>query len=522
MILEHIDIRNFRGIARLSLPVTAISMLIGENTWGKSALLDALTRVLSPLDASPALNNDDFYCDEQQRRANECSVELYFAQGEQGSWPSQLRPLLTPKREGQYGLRYRWQGTVRNGRFFQKTVFPDGVGLDPELLQQAERCLKHRFPVLRLRDARFLSVTLSTVTVQPRPPSVTVFNDPVLQQAAATLHQLSADYFRRSDEARLPAAGKRSEELQWQGLNQLNHQLAQRSVAQRAPLSVELVRLFSEGLSVDAEYGPITPLILLENPETRLHPMMLAIVWQFISLLPGQKLVTTNAAELLSLVSLEQICRLDRCQGVTRSWQLRTHQLPADDLRRITFHIQVNRPLALFARCWLLVEGETEVWLINELARLSGLSLISEGIRVVEFAQAGLKPLLRYAALTGIHWHVLTDGDQAGEKYAAIARSQLSAQQSARHHLTRFPARDIEHFLYRHGFSKVYLQAARADPAVGGDISQVIRRAIQNSAKPSLAIAVAQAMAEQGTGAIPLLLKKMMSRVRGLAQGRYH
>lgn len=521
MILEHIDIRNFRGIARLSLPVTATSMLIGENTWGKSALLDALTRVLSPLDDSPALNNNDFYCDEHQRRANKCSVELLFAEGEQGTWPSQLRPLLTVRREGQYRLRYRWQATVRNGRFFQETGFPDRMGLDPKQLLQAECCLKQRFPVLRLRDARFLHVASPTVTGQPRPPSVTDFNDLVLQQAVAILQQLSADYFRRSDETRLLAAGRRSEELQWQELNQLNHQLAQRSVAQRAPLSAELVRLFSDGWSIGAGSVPVTPLILLENPETRLHPMMLAIVWQFISLLPGQKLVTTNAAELLSLVSLEQICRLDRSQGITRSWQLRAEQLPADDLRRITFHIQVNRPLALFARCWLLVEGEIEVWLINELARLSGLSLISEGIRVVEFAQAGLKPLLRYAALTGIHWHVLTDGDQAGEKYAAIACSQLSQKQSVRHHLTRFPARDIEHFLYRNGFSQVYLQAARAEQAVSGDISQVIRRAIQNSAKPSLAISVAQAMAEQGTGAIPLLLKKMMSRVRGLVQGQY-
>lgn len=31
MILEHIDIRGFRGINKLSLPLTQTNLLIGEN-----------------------------------------------------------------------------------------------------------------------------------------------------------------------------------------------------------------------------------------------------------------------------------------------------------------------------------------------------------------------------------------------------------------------------------------------------------------------------------------------------------
>lgn len=38
----------------------------------------------------------------------------------------------------------------------------------------------------------------------------------------------------------------------------------------------------------------------------------------------------------------------------------------AEDSRRIAFHIRFNRASSLFARCWLLVEGETETWVINE------------------------------------------------------------------------------------------------------------------------------------------------------------
>ncbi len=46
MKLERIDISGFRGIKRLSLSLNDLTTLIGENTWGKSSLLDALCVVL--------------------------------------------------------------------------------------------------------------------------------------------------------------------------------------------------------------------------------------------------------------------------------------------------------------------------------------------------------------------------------------------------------------------------------------------------------------------------------------------
>ncbi|MCS5931506.1 hypothetical protein LNQ03_05820 [Klebsiella pneumoniae subsp. pneumoniae] len=45
---------------------------------------------------------------------------------------------------------------------------------------------------------------------------------------------------------------------------------------------------------------------------------------------------------------------------------------------------------------------------------------------MIEFAQSGLKPLIKFARRMGIQWHVLVDGDEAGKKYAAtVQRSAL-------------------------------------------------------------------------------------------------
>jgi len=114
----------------------------------------------------------------------------------------------------------------------------------------------------------------------------------------------------------------------------------------------------------DREIDPeARPILILEDPESRLHPTMLALAWELLELLPGQKIITTNSGDLLASMPLGNIRRLVRTPGKTLCHKLHDEQLSAEELRRIAFHVRINRPMSLFARCWLLVEGETEIWL---------------------------------------------------------------------------------------------------------------------------------------------------------------
>lgn len=61
MILERVEIVGFRGINRLSLMLEQNNVLIGENAWGKSSLLDALTLLLSPESELYHFDRDDFW-----------------------------------------------------------------------------------------------------------------------------------------------------------------------------------------------------------------------------------------------------------------------------------------------------------------------------------------------------------------------------------------------------------------------------------------------------------------------------
>lgn len=544
MILEHIDIHGFRGINRLSLPLTDTNLLIGENAWGKSSLLDALTLLLAPAAEPYMFTEQDFHFPPGEVEARRHKLQLVFRFRAQGDEHEALfAPFWQQDDAGRY-LRFSTLATRQGNEVKTRWRFIDArgevlplAGTDAALAQ-----LRAYYPVLRLRDARFgrrsrhsdndtqrRADTLSALAQEmhsltrdlvARPQTL---SDELLRQGLHTMQQLMAHYFlvQQPDTGAARVAPELRDGSQgWRSLDQLNQLIAGTESRSRQVILLRMFSLLLQAHGSDALPAGARPLLLVEDPETRLHPIMLSVAWNLLALMPLQKIATTNSGELLSQVALEQICRLVREPDRVAAWRIGPEGLSAEEARRIGFHIRVNRPSALFARCWLLVEGETEVWIINELARQRGYHFAAEGVKVIEFAQSGLKPLLKYARRMGIAWHVLTDGDEAGKKYAATARSQLQPHEQESDHLTQFPAPDIEHFLYKQGFSDVYHQMAHLPLNVPMNARRIITKAIHHSSKPELAIAVAMAAAERGPQAIPPLLDQLFGRVMWLARGR--
>lgn len=62
MYLRQLDIVEFRGIKRLSITLRPNMVLIGENAWGKSSLLAALSLILNPETNYISLRKAIFTC----------------------------------------------------------------------------------------------------------------------------------------------------------------------------------------------------------------------------------------------------------------------------------------------------------------------------------------------------------------------------------------------------------------------------------------------------------------------------
>jgi putative ATP-dependent endonuclease of OLD family len=190
-------------------------------------------------------------------------------------------------------------------------------------------------------------------------------------------------------------------------------------------------------------------------------------------------------------------------------------------MRRIGYHIRVRRGEAMFARCWLLIEGETEFWLLPELARLMGYEFPTEGVRCIEFAQAGVEPLVKLANDMGIEWHLLADGDKAGKYYRDAARLHLRRDKE-RERITLLRHVDIEHSLWHHGYAGVYRRLAGSGHSRSRRRSQrpatVIRHATHRRSKPGVALAVVEAAAAEGSPGVPPILQRVIETVVRLAR----
>ncbi|EFB74044.1 Predicted ATPase [Providencia rustigianii] len=552
MYLERVEIYGFRGINRLSLQLNNNTVLIGENSWGKSSLLDALDIILSPENREYQITASDFHHPTGDNEALNRSLQIVLkfcesAPGRHQSYRFQnLASVWVDNGDGLKHIFYRVSAELKD----DNTVTVDkcflnsgGNKLSLDNVGKYIKEIVRLYPVIRLRDARFINdlnpITVTggssnfrdTLNQQIKELTRALVNNPErlsnedLKDGIDAMQQLLSHYF-SGKSGHMTKLGHSYSSIEprkrgWQALDNINRLIAKPN---QRNIRLIILGVFSSLLQAKGNIEldkHARPIIIVEDPETRLHPIMLSIAWGLFSLFSLQRITTTNSGDLLSQAPIDSVCRLVRDTNKVSTFRIAPNDLSPEELRKISFHIRFNRPSALFARCWLLVEGETEIWLMSEFARQCNYFFETEGIKVIAFAQSGLKPLLKYANKMGIEWHVLTDGDEAGRKYAATATHYANKINSPdRDRLTMLSAPDMEHFLYREGFKSLYHEIAEIPENARVSTRRVILKAISRTSKPDLALATVNRAAELGPDSVPLALRNMFSRVAWLARGK--
>lgn len=551
MPLKRIEIEGFRGIRRMTLDLDDTTTLIGENSCGKTSVLDALELAFGHRGAQPAFSPLDFHLPAGTAAPVErISMRFTFSADGGRETVAELTAARTP--DGSPALATA-RLTDREGR-----------DLGPED-EEAVATFRRRHPVLRVRFSR--PPRPSPPEVEPpedtagpdetSAPAVPAVGDGGEGEVTRKLRRTVESAYRKfsgswrphPEELREPIAAARALAERW--IERLR--LAPRAPGGRTteilaetpvllggtnPLRTEsregtgmqsLALLMLLGAVLDAENGsPVEagaePLVLIEEAEAHLHPILAARVFGLIDRVAGQKILTTNSGDLLASVPLHAIRRLVRNGGGVAVHGLAEGALTVDEMRRVGYHIRVNRASSVFARCWLLVEGETESWLLPEIARLIGYDLPAEGVRCVEFAQCGIAPLVKMARGLGIEWHLLADGDDAGRHYVRAARSFLQGEPD-RERVTGFRERDVEHHLWGAGYAGVYRAAAQRAgmlPSLFGrrriPTTAIIDRALKAHGKPRMALEVAEAMAAPDSPGVPRLLASVVEKAVRLAR----
>jgi putative ATP-dependent endonuclease of OLD family len=130
-----------------------------------------------------------------------------------------------------------------------------------------------------------------------------------------------------------------------------------------------------------------------------------------------------------------------------------------------------------------------------------------------------LTSLIKVAQNLGIEWHLLSDGDEAGQHYREMARPFFDPEEQARR-ITILAERDIEHCFWQHGFANIYKKAAfpNAKSAPKGNPKSTILQAVGRTSKPYLALQILEAVAELGPGRVPAVLRRAIETAIDLAR----
>ena len=285
--------------------------------------------------------------------------------------------------------------------------------------------------------------------------------------------------------------------------------------------SLSVLMLFAAFLKAWPEGAPI---IALEEPEAHLHPSAIRALWQLVEEFGGQKLVSTHSGDFIADVDIGNIRRLARTPDGLRSFRVPTDLLSTEETRKFNYHIRQARGELLFARCWLLVEGETETWVYSAAARAMGLNLHREGVRLVEYRQADVGLMAKVANALGIAWFCV--GDDDGERNNTEPKVRANLGSATVENRIAFPYSDIENHLLSNGYDDVYqrhmpnqnlerVKMSRDDSNYWREYA----RHLPNRAKTRAAADVAIEMERRGGSGVTPEIHQVLMKVVGLARG---
>lgn len=567
MRLSKIKVENFRGIACAEIePHRDITVLVGENNTGKTSVLEALRLCLDAVKSNKTCNftEFDFYRDDTCNNLASCkpiTITLTYLESKDHPWPDHITQSLNEVIVGSdysvIKLRVIAQYDADAGEPVQSWCFLDDaenelVGknglikdlrrLRPFFFQTALRAAKDEFHGRSTYWSSFLrNKDIEETTRKELEDELLDVNRKIVD-AHGSFKQVTEEVKRISELVAVgkvdavtvdPAPADVYRTLRYGTdvnlLTASNAKIPIRSHGEGTQ-SLSVLLLFSAYLKtrlhadVDRQAEPI---IAIEEPEAHLHPNAIRAVWQLLEGLPGQKIVATHSGDILSEVPLESLRRMNRQGPITECGAIPANLLTTEESRKFNHHVRRNRGELLFARTWVLVEGETDVSVLAECADILDIDFHRLGIRIVECSQAGGPGIfIKVADALGINWHVVADGDDGGQKYAEDARGLLTGRREA-DHISSLAHPNIDILLCCNGYGQPYLDGV--GPQKVGELGTLtvgsqaywekVYKIINGSrrfSKPEAALKSILLMKNDGKDGVPSDLKDIIDRITAI------
>ena len=547
MRLTRVEIENFRCIERISVDLDDTTVLIGENNSGKTAFLDAIRLCLNPPFGRKRrpFGEYDYRLSEGQASPAEAPpirIELAFTEEVPEEWPEDVRQdfegAVGRDSQGRRVIRLRVTSSFRSGEEWRFLTEAEEANGPPRLVDRLRRLAPvHYLSALRDAEQNFASrgrywrdfldesgipdearedlerqlQEFNTQVVKMHRPLASVRDQlevvtKVLDFAAPSVVSVDAlpiKLFALLSGAQVSLASRSGARIpmarQGQGTQSL------------AVLALFAAFLRSRREADDPEAAPITA---LEEPEAHLHPAAVRALGRVVEEIPGQKLIATHSGDLMAQVSAARIRRFAPAGSGVAVHRIASGDLTDEEALKFDFHVKRVRGELLFARCWLLVEGETEEILFAGAARAMDRDLDREGVRLVKITGAGPGMFVKTAEALGIRWRCVVDDDDAGRNYRKSIAKVVGQDIAARR--VSSPYVSPEECLLDAGFDELYERRAgggqRTEPA-----RRETPRVVPKSGKKPAAAAEAVVLIEAAPERIPPAIRGIVSEILAVA-----
>lgn len=569
MFLHRIHIKNFRGLRDVAVGFDELTVFIGSNNIGKTSILDAIQICLSRtiFRRAGAFANYDFHLVDnsaQPQSADPIDITLTFLERNDGDWSIDLNQALSDviqftsegKRTIILSITSSYNSDVDDFPVDWKFLDPQGNPLPKGRNARNATELQRLVPVFylaALRDADqqfraqspfwgpFLrSLKVDTTEREEIEAMISALNDRVISSHAAfatvrerlqgtsqlvplsagdavSIEAIPAKVFDILSRTQVLLSGKTGAKLPISSHGEGTQSLA----------VICLFQAFLEAKLLDSYSPDVAPILALEEPEAHLHPSAIRAVGSLLSNLGGQKIIATHSGDLVAAVPITSLRRLCRVNGDIKVHQVVEGSFTQEEIRKIDHHVRLSRGGLLFAPFWLLVEGETEVVLFQECARMlrsihypQGVDLFSKGVCCIDFQRsAGAVTLIKLADKLGIDWFLLADNDSGGQGFVTAATAQLNGR-SPLDHISQLPSvGGIEIYLCSQGFEGIYeanvsdqkkvnVTAAKGTPLYWKQIIE----AQSNKPKPVVALDIVSKIEAANGRNMPVLFKDILEK----------
>lgn len=574
MRLREVNIKNFRNLVDVTVPVGDTTVLVGANNSGKTAFLEAVRIALTrnPAARGQVFHGYDYHMSKSGQSPEDSEgieIELWFREDQPGEWPDSLiqaldqiiqtdpvrdldsiRMLLTSKHDSETrALVTKWEFLTLDGKVLDKAT-ADVRNLNRFLgyvrifylsairNPQEEFSATSQFWSRILRDLKIPEEQRALLAAQLAKVNEDLLKaDSRLEQVRTALDagqkimEMGAEH--TTSIQALPVRpwdlmSKAEVVVQGRG-TEVGFPLSRHGQGTQSLAVLSVFQSYIDVLLKPTFQQETEAILALEEPEAHLHPQATRALAANLGQLKSQKLMSSHSPYFIQEIPFKQIRMFRRkgpaskvlyikqsfstevpggtglttfCSNNANKFKFDDHTstlsltgklvenecrelmklypgrndvharlralqaesqlyISDDELAALDTDAKRIRGEVLFARSWLLCEGQSEYLLLRYFAELKGTGLDSAGVSVIDFRNNGSAgSFVALARTFEIPWLMVCDSDAAGRNYIAEVKNRGLTDQEVASLARALPGddADLESFLILSGFRDDYIE----------------------------------------------------------------